>query len=172
MTVRILNPSDVDIFRSLRLEALELDPDNFASDRDEWEVMSEDQWRSFLENEPIFAAFDDEQAVGITGLIFQKRRRMAHRCGIGMVYVRRSHRGCGIADSLLKAAINHARNLGIRQVELSVNAENSGAIRLYERHGFTHYGRLPRGFRQGKGFVDDALMVLALDTTDEQINKL
>jgi GNAT superfamily N-acetyltransferase len=47
-----------------------------------------------------------------------------------------SKRGHGIGDALLRALLETARGAGFPSVSLSVDAENEGAIRLYERHGF------------------------------------
>jgi ribosomal protein S18 acetylase RimI-like enzyme len=47
-----------------------------------------------------------------------------------------SKRGHGIGDALLRALLEKAREAGYERLSLSVDATNTGAIRLYERHGF------------------------------------
>ena len=47
-----------------------------------------------------------------------------------------SKRGHGIGDALLRELLEKARQAGYPSVSLSVDSENAGAIRLYERHGF------------------------------------
>jgi ribosomal protein S18 acetylase RimI-like enzyme len=162
MIVRRLGARDLDVFRDLRLRSLRRDPDNYASDYEDWINYPDARWLAYLD-EPVFAAFVEGAAVGLIGLIPQTRARMAHRTGLAMVWVDEDRRGEGVADALLTACLDMARGLGCLQVELSVNAENARAVRFYERHGFRCYGRLPRGFRTPTGFVDDIEMVLLLD---------
>ena len=162
MNVRRLGAEELDILKQLRLTSLRLEPDNYASDYDDWAAKNDDAWRVYLD-EPVFAAFDNTRAIGLLGLIPQTKSRMAHRASLGMVWVAPEARGMGAADLLLRAAIDHARSLGVDQLELSVNAENARAVRFYQRHGFDAYGRLPRGFRTSKGFVDDLLMARRID---------
>ena len=46
------------------------------------------------------------------------------------------HRGRGVGTSLLYRALEGFRQAGLDRVSLEVTAENVGAIRLYQRHGF------------------------------------
>ncbi len=163
MIVRRLGKSDLNILKKLRLNSLKLDPDNFASDYEDWVAKSDDEWRAYLD-EPVFAAFVEEDAVGLIGLIPQTKSRMAHRAGVGMVWVEPSARGSGVSDALMTAVLDEARRSGLLQIELSVNAENARAVAFYEKHAFSVFGRLPRGFRTSVGFVDDLLMVRKLDS--------
>ena len=63
----------------------------------------------------------------------------------------------------MEALLERARERGLLQLELAVHAGNARAVRFYERFGFERYGLLPRGFREASGYVDDLLMVLALE---------
>lgn len=59
--------------------------------------------------------------------------------GLGAVQnigVTPSHRGRGIGSMLVKAALTGFAAAGCRRVFLEVTAQNSGAVRLYERLGF------------------------------------
>jgi GNAT superfamily N-acetyltransferase len=46
------------------------------------------------------------------------------------------HRGCGLGTSLIEQAIAGFRGHGLRRVSLEVTADNSRAVRLYQRLGF------------------------------------
>lgn len=161
LTIRQLGAEDVDIFRRIRLESLELDPAAYASSYEDWAPLSVEGWRQNLQN-PVFVAFRDGEPVGIMGLLPQRARKMAHRATIIMVYVRRSERGTGLARSLLDSVTAHARETGILQLELSVSAENPAAIRFYQREGFHDVGRIPGGFRHERREIDDIVMVRRL----------
>jgi GNAT superfamily N-acetyltransferase len=56
-----------------------------------------------------------------------------------------SKRGHGIGDALLRALLDKARQAGYPSVSLSVDSQNAGAIRLYERHGFERLGAIRSG---------------------------
>ena len=47
------------------------------------------------------------------------------------------HRSCGLGTSLLFTALKGFRKSGLQRVFLEVTSHNDGAIRLYERLGFT-----------------------------------
>lgn len=52
-------------------------------------------------------------------------------------------RGHGLAKKLLEAAEREARTQGFSVVKLSVRDTQERAIKLYDDHGYTQWGRLP-----------------------------
>ena len=64
--------------------------------------------------------------------------------------------GYGFGSLLLRAMMEELRNAGIKEIELEVRASNEGAIRLYQRAGFSEIGRR-REYYQGP--VEDALLL-------------
>ncbi len=48
-------------------------------------------------------------------------------------------RGAGVGSSLIEAAFDHFRSLGVTEMMLDVLDGNDAAQRLYERHGFRPY---------------------------------
>lgn len=163
MIVRRLKPEDASVFRALRLASLEDAPDSFSSTYADWLAISDQDLRALLENEPIFAAFVDDQPVGLIGLIPTTKSKQSHRWGLAMVYVSQQVRGRGAANELMLSALRFAKDAGVLQLELSVNAANARAIRFYKRHGFVVTGQIPRGFRIENGFADEVMMVCFLD---------
>ena len=161
VTIRLVGPDDVEAFRQIRLEALRTNPSSFASRYEDWEVLSLEEWRNRL-SEPVFIAFQDGQPVGIMGLFRQRSSKMAHRATIVMVYVRADLRGTGLAVRLLEAISDHARAIGLRQLELFVSAENPAAMRFYQRQGFTEIGRIPGGVLEDDREIDDVMMARRL----------
>jgi mycothiol synthase len=47
--------------------------------------------------------------------------------------------GKRLGESLLLRGLHHLHDLGLSAVLLYVEADNTGAIALYERHGFTRW---------------------------------
>jgi ribosomal protein S18 acetylase RimI-like enzyme len=69
-------------------------------------------------------------------------------------------RGRGVASALCEHSLSTARRLGFTAMQFNlVVASNTAAIRVWEKHGFTVVGRLPRAFRhKSLGLVDALVM--------------
>ena len=77
-----------------------------------------------------------EDADGVAGFHWTKR----HDADTGEVYVLGVHpraAGRGLGGVLLQAGLAHLARGGVRRVILYVDADNTTAVRLYERGGFT-----------------------------------
>lgn len=162
ITVRLLTPDDAPLFRSLRLEALTLEPQAFASSLSDWSRMTEEDWRARLEAVDVFVAFEGDEPAGLMGLGREQGSKTRHRGLLIMVYVRADYRGRGIGDRLVEAVLDRARTKGMRQVELAASAQNPAAIGLYRRHGFQTIGTLPAGILHEGREIDEVIMVRRL----------
>lgn len=162
MALKLLDPNDFEIFKRIRLEALRVAPEAFASSLADWESLPDEEWRRRLTNNPVVVSFSGDEPVGIMGLMRQQASKMAHRATIIMVYLRDTERGDGRAVAMLNLLLEHARALGIRQVELAVSAENPAAIRFYQREGFHEIGRIPAGFLHEGREIDEIVMARSL----------
>jgi ribosomal protein S18 acetylase RimI-like enzyme len=60
------------------------------------------------------------------------------------IYVAPDHRGTGVADGLMDAAVAFARDqdLPLDRLVLDVDRENDRATSFYDRHGFEHWGEM------------------------------
>jgi len=112
--------------------------------------------------ELVLLAFDGDRLVGSAGLHpagAQARRRHAMMLGIS---VHPETQGRGVGSALMDALTRQADDwLGILRIELTVFVDNERAIRLYERFGFEHEGRL-RGFALREGRYVDAFTMARL----------
>ena len=75
------------------------------------------------------------------------------------IAVRPEERGRGAASLLLLSAIRRLKLRGVKRLTLMARISNAGAIRFYERHGFTALRRAPRYYENGE---DGLLMRRAL----------
>lgn len=76
------------------------------------------------------------------------------------LYVRASHLNQGIGQTLMDAAILHARHAGFKHIALSVWSENYGGHRFYQRNGFEKIGEYQ--FPVGDHLDDEWIMLKAL----------
>jgi putative acetyltransferase len=105
------------------------------------------------------AAIIDDRLIGAAGLhTVPDHPRRAHAASIGMA-VHDAFHGRGAGAALLSALLEHADKwLGLTRVELTVWADNTRAIGLYERFGFEREGVFRRyGLRAGE-YVDAVTM--------------
>ncbi len=96
--------------------------------------------------------------------IYPKRDllKSAHRAVFGIA-IHESEWGKGLGYEMTRKAIETAKLLGFRQIELEVFSENERAVKLYEKSGFTVCGRIPDAAKKYDGtFMDEILMIKKL----------
>jgi putative acetyltransferase len=101
-------------------------------------------------------ALIEGKLIGAIGLERSKQLRRAHVGSLGMC-VHDAYQGRGAGSALLAALLELTdRWLNLRRIELTVYADNSRAISLYERQGFVREG-LHKDFAFRDGAFVDAL---------------
>ena len=108
---------------------------------------------------PQFVALVDGHVVGWCDISSLNRPLFAHAgmLGIGILA---EHRGRGIGEALLRAALDSAKARGLTRVELTVRQRNVGAAALYRKLGFEVEGVKKRGVKQGEEYEDLICMAL------------
>ena len=104
----------------------------------------------------MWLAHDDGQVVGTGSLeleLWDNDHMGMVFCTVDPAYWRR-----GIGTALLEAAADWARDSGVKKLELHVFPYNTGAIKLYERFGFTKEGYRHAHYKRGDEYVDAILM--------------
>jgi RimJ/RimL family protein N-acetyltransferase len=109
-----------------------------------------------------FVALDAGQVVGWADVLTERAHALAHIGSLGMGLLP-AYRGRGLGQQLLQACIHKAWGQGLTRIELAARADNTRAIRLYERMGFRHEGLKPRGLRFGGVYFDTVVMGLLRD---------
>ena len=65
---------------------------------------------------------------------------------------------------MIRALVKEAfANSEVEQLELGVESNNAGAIRVYENAGFQRFGHLKHFFKDNGKYFDEYLMVLYRD---------
>ncbi len=100
----------------------------------------------------------DGQVVAQGGLVRPQSPRRQHVAEL-FLYVHDDHVGRGYGGVMLQAVVDLADHwLGLRRLELTVNVDNTRAIRLYERFGFKHEGTKRADVLRDGRLVDSYLM--------------
>ena len=145
MIIRHLTPADASAFQALRLKALQEAPTAFGSGYEEEKDFSPSVVESRLAAKSdcgVFGAFEDKKLLGFVALGRENRQKLSHKALIWGMYVSPDSRSKGIGQALLLEALSLARSVpDVLQVNLSVNADNVAAVRIYESLGFVTYGR-------------------------------
>ena len=86
-------------------------------------------------------------------------RRYRHRCDVAIALYQ-EYCGRGIGKMMLETVLKTAKEAGYEQAELEVIADNKNAIALYEKTGFTKYGRFPDNMKYKSGKYADAYWMM------------
>jgi ribosomal-protein-alanine N-acetyltransferase len=97
--------------------------------------------------------------LGRTLIGFIISRLAADEAEILSVAVAKSHRGRGYSRDLVAHHLGHLAGRGIRRVFLEVEENNSPAVRLYQRAGFSTVGRREQYYRDASGAKLNALVM-------------
>jgi L-phenylalanine/L-methionine N-acetyltransferase len=123
---------------------------------------SREQWRKRITDTDScysLVAASGEHVIGMLTIdTFPHKPRRRH-VGIIGISVTDTWQGKGVGNALMQAGVDLADKwLNLTRLELEVYADNEPAIRLYERFGFEHEGRLRQhAFRDGL-LVDSIVM--------------
>lgn len=134
-----------------------------------------DERNTTLEEEEIFltrlaqsprnlmlAAFIDNKLAGIASLnAIRGYGKTYHRASLAIALCQTAW-GLGLGTALMQELIAAAPACGYTQLELDAFSQNTRALALYTRLGFTEYGRLPHAYRLRDGSDDDAVMMIKM----------
>ena len=166
LEIRPLTAADAAAFRALRLQAVADAPSAVAPTHDEEAARTIADTEARIRQtdaQVIFGAFAGTELVAIAGLRREPLAQLRHKAVLWGVFVSPAHRRSGLARELFAHVRGHAREQGVLQIQLCVNADNVRARNLYLSLGFAAFGREPRALRVGDRFFDEEHMVLRLD---------
>ena len=165
MEIRTLTEDDAAVYRVLRLEALQTNPEAFGSSYEETVARPLSATAERLRDPDAFTlgAFEGDALIGTVTLVRDQGLKMRHRANIYAMYVTPAARGRGVGRALMEEAIRRARQVpGLEQLHLAVVSSNTAARALYDTLGFVVYGRDPRTLKIGDRYFDEDMMVLRL----------
>jgi len=159
---RMLKPQDAEIFRPVRLAALQEAPHDFESVYEFESRMLIPELQKLMQQHAIIGAFAAGQLKGFAIIDGVRMPRIAHRARLSSVYVSPDIRGTGAAESMLKWVLGEfGRYFSLYR--LGVRKENERAIRFFKKLGFEEIGVEPHAMLVGeedgkKEWVDELQM--------------
>lgn len=92
----------------------------------------------------VTVAEDDEKLLGYVFVLPERLAMIWDAAVLNELFVAPEARGTGVADDLMDAAVDLARDqdLPLDRLVLDVDRENDRAQAFYDRHGFAHWGEM------------------------------
>jgi RimJ/RimL family protein N-acetyltransferase len=166
VSIRQGQENDAQAYRELRLEGLHNHPEAFGADYDVNEKRPLIFWMERLHSlgseNMIYFAVHENGLIGTCGIYRGDSPKTQHSGTLVGVYVRPEWRGLHIADELMAACIEWAREHEIKILKLGVTTTNTSAIRCYARCGFGVYGVEPEAINIHGTMYAELLMVRSL----------
>lgn len=161
-TIRRADPSDADQLTRLA-EAVSAEPEGWLiSVAGEWRSAGDERrylkaLRRYAHAAVFVAELDDGTAVGRLSVGRDPHPASSHVADLGLMVAIDARRQ-GVGTALLQAAVDWAKETGVRKLELHVFPWNHAAIALYDRFGFEREGYRKGHYRRGGEDVDAILM--------------
>jgi GNAT superfamily N-acetyltransferase len=164
-TIRRLGPGDAEAFFALRLRCMDDAALQFRSAPEDVVREGLAHWQARLEadDDRIVGVFDGDDLIGIGGITRDWRAKLRHKALLFGMFVAPEATGRGIGRMIVVALMEQARGF-VSSLHLTLMADNDRALALYERCGFTVYGREPQSVMQPDGPGDELLMWRAIDS--------
>lgn len=140
VSVRRLTPGDTEIFRTVRLAALQDSPDAFG---ESLAVARESDWSartasgSSFTDRGVFLALAGQQAVG---MVFVRGEAPPSPAFLGGMWVHPLFRRHGVGRALVVHGLTFLRSIGQRRVSLWVASAHSEVLSFYRTLGFRETG--------------------------------
>jgi ribosomal protein S18 acetylase RimI-like enzyme len=144
IAIEPITPENVIAFKETRLRALQDTPSAFGSTYEKEIRLTDAEWNNRAlrwrgEAGIGFLAFDNGAACGIAGSFLDQNDPSCAQ--LISMWTAPSHRGRGVGRMLVDEVAAWAHRRGATILQLLVTSNNDGAMRFYERLGFTPTGR-------------------------------
>jgi GNAT superfamily N-acetyltransferase len=158
MDIVKLTPEDTERFLALRCAMFDSEALSFRGAGADDDAIGVPVWRERLARDHVYAVVQGGDWIAIGGLTQLAGQKLDHKGLVWGMYAVPAARGTGAAARILEQLEATARTLGLRQLQLTLMADNTRARALYERRGYVLYATEPESVRRGAGWADEALM--------------
>lgn len=148
-TIRRLLPSDVNLFRELRLEALRFEPGVYGSNYLKESQYTDDEWLNRLSNHDaaFYAVYHGDEPIGVTGVVVNWHD--AEDALFIASYIRKSYRGKGLSRLFYEQRLAWAREMGLKTATVGHRESNLPSKQANQRFGFRFTHREPTNWPDG-----------------------
>lgn len=161
--IRRFRPDEVEVYKSLRMNALADAPYAFGSTLAEAQSRTQHEWQQRFNSGvksdldlALIAEAEWEPAGLVWGKIGEDQPATAH---LYQMWVAPAWRKKGIGAKLVQAVIEWAREMGAARLELDVTLNNPPAVALYEGLGFIPFDD-PHPLRPGEHLMSQSMVLL------------
>jgi len=155
--IRRLVQTDAVLYRGIRLEALQANPEAFGSTFEVENAQPLSWFSDRLGAFTMLGAFRNAELVAVAGFAVQQGQKSAHKGILWGMYVRPGARKASVGRRLVEAICDLARQQ-VELIQLSVVRDNEQARNLYARLGFLEYGVEKSALKQDDRYYDNVLM--------------
>lgn len=114
------------------------------------------------ENNTLYVALVNEEIIGTASIHGNSSPKLQHIGEIGIV-IAKDYWGFGLGTAMLEELLHWAHESEvIKRLELTVQARNTKARRLYEKFGFQLEAIMPRGVKDQGEYLDVCLMSMMI----------
>jgi putative acetyltransferase len=165
--IRPAEPSDAEQLTRLA-EAVSAEPEGWLiSIAGEWRTAGDERrylkaLRRYPHAAVLVAEGEGGSIVGRLSIGRDPHPASTHVADVGLMVARGARRQ-GVGTALLEAAVDWARDAGVRKLELHVFPWNDAGIGLYEAFGFEREGYRKGHYRRGGDYVDAILMAYRVE---------
>lgn len=150
-TIRQFLPEDVERYKSLRLEALQLDSGMFCNKYENEAAFPLEQWLARVSNPngACFGLYCEDELIGITGIVITDKEK-PEEAYLTQSYIRKAYRGKGLSKILYEARLAWAKAHQIKCLKVGHRASNLASKAANQHYGFTYTHSEPNTWPDGK----------------------
>jgi RimJ/RimL family protein N-acetyltransferase len=147
--IRAFLPSDLIVYRDMRLEALQTEAGNFGNSYSQEAGLSEAEWLDRITNpyRCCFGLYKDEELIGITGIVRSKDK--PEEAYMSQSYIRKAYRGQGLAALLYQARIEWAKANDVRYLVIGHRQNNIASRNANQKFHFVYTHQEAREWPDG-----------------------
>ncbi len=155
LNIRPALRGDIPNFKQIYLHAIEerkVSLDSSFAEDDKLET-----WFNSHQNErfPLFAICEDDEVVGFSSISpFRGGRKSLADIAEISIYLESQTQGKGYGSVVLEHIAQQCKTLKFRVLIAVIIATNNSSIKLFERHGYSQYGKLPQLVTIGDEQID------------------
>lgn len=139
ISIKQINKNDWQKFRTIRLKALQSDPEVFGSHYEREKNYSKQDWIEWVatKTQAIFFIYDDEIPIGMTGIFIPQDTVAKTTAVLWGSWIEPNYRRKGISDLMYQARIDWAKSQPeIKRIQVSHRESNVASKFANQKHGF------------------------------------